>query len=228
MKQDHFDKGAMSAKTWLPVLVAGALLVLPVFVLAATDKTESENQSIGQKLDHADAEAKEKMAVTTAAAKEKMVVATAEVKDSWVTAKTKIALFRDNRVKGTQVNVETTRGEVILRGKVNSDGAKKAAEEIAQRTEHVKSVKNELQVVAPRSREAVEDNDEQITKQVKQLLKKDAGLRKADIDVKTNAGVVSLTGEVRNIMVSAQASEVAWGTHGVHSVQNDLSLKSAK
>ena len=217
MNTDHCRKNEMSARTWLPVLVAGAFLVLPGLAMAAPDKTESETHSIGQKIDHANAEAKDKMAG-----------ATTEVKDSWVTAKTKIALFRDDRVKGTQVNVETTKGDVILRGKVDSDGAKKAAEEVAQRTEHVKSVKNELQVVAPANREAAEDKDELITKRVKQHLKKDAGLRKADIDVKTNAGVVSLSGEVRNIMVSAQASEVVWNTPGVHSVQNDLSLKSSK
>ena len=221
MNQDHFKNGEMSAKTWLSVLVAGAFFVLPGLVLAATDKTGNETPTIGQKLDHANSEVK-------AEAKADMAAATRQVKDSWTTAKTKIALFGDERVRGTQVNVETNKGVVMLRGKVDSDGAKKAAEEIATGTEHVKSVKNELQVVAPRNREAVEDNDELVAKRVKQHLKKDASLRKADIGVQTNAGVVSLTGKVRNIMVSAQASEVAWSTPGVHSVKNDLRLKTAK
>ena len=39
------------------------------------------------------------------------------VSDSWITAKTKIALFADSRVPGTSVNVETSKGMVVLRGK---------------------------------------------------------------------------------------------------------------
>ena len=33
--------------------------------------------------------------------------------DSWITAKTKIALFADSRVKGSDINVATTDGAVI-------------------------------------------------------------------------------------------------------------------
>ena len=69
--------------------------------------------------------------------------------DSWITSKTKIALFADDRVKGTQVHVETKDGTVMLRGKVDSNEAKTAAAEITKGIEGVKSVKNELQVVAP-------------------------------------------------------------------------------
>ncbi len=36
------------------------------------------------------------------------------VTDTWLTSKTKIALFADERVKGTQVSVETINGGVIL------------------------------------------------------------------------------------------------------------------
>ena len=49
------------------------------------------------------------------------------VTDSWVTSKTKIALFADDRVKGSQVKVETIDGVVDLRGKVDSAEAKAAA-----------------------------------------------------------------------------------------------------
>jgi osmotically-inducible protein OsmY len=42
----------------------------------------------------------------------------------------------------------------MLRGKVDSDEAKNAAEEIAKGIDGVKSVKNELQVVATSKREA--------------------------------------------------------------------------
>jgi hyperosmotically inducible protein len=150
------------------------------------------------------------------------------IQDSWVTAKTKIALFADARVKGRQINVETQKGLVMIRGKVDSDEAKKAAEEIAKMVDGVKSVKNELQVVAPSKREAVEEKDDAITARVKNNLKKESKLKNADIDVKTNAGVVSLTGEVPDILTSAHASWTAWKVHGVKSVKNDLTLKEKK
>jgi hyperosmotically inducible periplasmic protein len=144
--------------------------------------------------------------------------------DSWITSKTKIALFSDDRVKGTQVHVETKSGTVMLRGKVDSNEAKAAAAEVAQGIEGVKSVKNELQVVAPSSRKAVEADDKQITKSVEDRFKQDPDLKK--IDAKVNAGVVTLTGEVKSIGASAKASEVARGIPGVRSVKNDLTYAS--
>ncbi len=89
----------------------------------------------------------------------------------------------------------------------------------------VKTVKNDLEVVAPSKREAVEEKDEAITARVKEHIAKDAHLKKADIAVQTNAGVVSLTGEVKDIMTSANASWTAWLVPGVKSVKNDLTVK---
>lgn len=144
--------------------------------------------------------------------------------DSWITSKTKIALFSDDRVKGTQVHVETKSGTVMLRGKVDSNEAKAAAAEVAQGIEGVKSVKNELQVVAPSARKAVDADDKQIAKSVEDRFKQDPELKK--IDAKVNAGVVTLTGEVKSIGTSAKASEVARGIPGVRSVKNDLTYAS--
>ena len=147
------------------------------------------------------------------------------VNDSWLTAKTKIALFADSRIKGSDINVETTQGRVMIRGKVDSDAAKQAAEGIAKEIDGVKAVKNELQVVAPSKREATDDKDEAITTRVNEQLAKDANLKKAGVRAQTNAGVVSLTGEVADLMSSAQASWIAWQVSGVKSVKNDLTVK---
>jgi hyperosmotically inducible protein len=147
------------------------------------------------------------------------------INDSWVTSKTKIALFADARVKGSEINVETTQGLVMIRGKVDSDAAKQAAEGIAKGINGVKSVKNELQVVAPSKREAIDDKDDAITSRVNEQIAKDAYLKKAGIHAQTNAGVVSLSGEVQDLMSSAQASWIAWQVPGVKSVKNDLTVK---
>ena len=159
-------------------------------------------------------------------AKEKAQTTTQEAKtmvtDSWVTSKVKISLFADERVKGTQVSVDTTKGVVHLRGKVDSAEAKSAASDIAQGVEGVKSVKNDLQVVAPTARKAVDASDSDIAKAVGTRLAKDAQLKK--VDVRTDAGVVTLTGQVPTIGASAKASEMARGVPGVRSVKNELTF----
>jgi hyperosmotically inducible protein len=147
------------------------------------------------------------------------------IADTWLTAKAKIALFADARVKGSEINVETSQGSVIIRGKVDSDEAKQAAEGIAKGIDGVKTVKNELQVVAPAKREAIDDKDASITTRVNAQIAKDSSLKDAGIHAQTNAGVVSLSGEVSSLMTSAQASWTAWQVPGVKSVKNDLTVK---
>jgi len=147
------------------------------------------------------------------------------VTDSWITSKTKIALFADERVKGTQVSVDTKDGVVHLRGKVDSDEAKQAAAEVAKGVEHAKSVKNDLQVVPPAARKAVDANDKDIDKAVESRLAKDAQLKK--VDVRTDGGVVTLTGEVSSITAAAKASEMARHVPGVKSVKNELTVRQA-
>ena len=146
------------------------------------------------------------------------------ISDSWLTSKTKIALFADERVKGTQVNVQTHKGVVMLRGKVDSPEAKSAAGDIAQGINGVKSVKNELQVVPSSTRKATDRDDKEIMREVKTHLAKDPELKQAKVSVRVDAGVVTLTGEVPSVQMSARASEAARSVTGVRSVQNDLTF----
>jgi hypothetical protein len=81
-------------------------------------------------------------------------------------------------------------------------------------------VKNDLQVVPPSAQKAVEAKDDDITKQVKARLARDARLK--SIDVRTDNGVVSLQGKVPTIMDSARASEMAREVGGVRAVRNDV------
>ena len=144
------------------------------------------------------------------------------VSDSWLTSKTKIALFADDRVKGSQVKVETKDGVVFLRGKVDSAEAKTAAETVAKGIDGVKSVKNDLQVVSPGARKAVDAKDADIAKAVESRLSREPDLKK--IDVRADSGVVTLTGAVPTISASAKASEMARGVGGVRSVKNELTF----
>jgi hyperosmotically inducible protein len=148
------------------------------------------------------------------------------VSDSWITAKTKIALFADSRAPGASVNVETTKGMVFLRGKVETEAEKKAAEEIARGIEGVQAVRNELQVVPGSAKKVVEAKDDEITTQVKKRIKADPKL--TSLDVRTDNGVVTLQGKLPSIMDSARASQMAREVPGVRSVRNDTTYDSPK
>jgi hyperosmotically inducible periplasmic protein len=174
----------------------------------------------------ADTKAESKMDQAKEKAKDTAQDMKGAVSDSWLTSKTKIALFADERVKGREVRIETVNGQVFLRGKVDSDVAKTAAEEIAKGVEGVKGVKNDLQVVPPAARKAVTADDKQITKAVTTTLARDPQLKK--IDVRTDAGVVVLSGEVQTMAQSAKASDLAHRVDGVKSVKNELRVMSAK
>jgi osmotically-inducible protein OsmY len=149
-----------------------------------------------------------------------------EVTDSWLTAKTKIALYSDERVKGRQISVETVHRTVRLRGKVDSDEARTAAASIAKGIEHVKAVKNDLEVVAIEDRKATDVSDKDITSQVEARFSKATQL--TEIDVRTDGGLVTLTGAAPSIGASARASELARGVPGVRAVRNELTYDSAR
>jgi len=198
--RDHFMTAA--------ALLAAVLCAAPLSASAADTKAESKMDQVKEK------------------AKDTAQEAKGAVSDSWLTSKTKIALFADERVKGREVRVETVSGQVFLRGKVDSDEAKTAAEEIAKGVDGVKSVKNDLQVVPPAARTAVTADDKQITKAVTATLARDPQLKK--IDVRTDAGVVVLSGEVQSMAQSAKASDLAHRVDGVKSVKNELRVSAAK
>ena len=197
------------------ILVAGFTMA----ALLAASGAPVHAQSTTDKMKGTAEETKEKVKSTTQEAKTGM-------SDTWITSKTKIALFADDRVKGRQVHVETQNGTVMLRGKVDDAAAKSAAAEITQGIEGVKGVKNELQVVPPSERTAVNADDKEISKGIEDRFKQDPVLKSSRIDAKVNAGVVTLTGEVKSIDTSARASEVARGVPGVRSVKNDLTFAS--
>jgi hyperosmotically inducible protein len=194
----------MMAATILTSVLAAA-----PFVAAAADSKVAQSKT---------EEMKDKAKSATESAK-------TAVSDSWITSKTKIALFADERVKGTQVSVDTQKGVVHLRGKVDSDEAKTAAADVAKNIEGVQSVKNDLQVVAPMARKTVDANDKDIAKAVGSRLSKDVQLKK--VDVRTDGGIVTLTGEVPSITASAKASEMARSVPGVKSVKNELTVRQA-
>jgi hyperosmotically inducible protein len=152
--------------------------------------------------------------------------ATMATKDTWIAAKTKIALYADERVSGNAINVDARDGMVVLRGKVNSAEEKKAAEDVARRIEGVTQIKNNLEVVPSTEKKAVDRKVDEIKKAVTDRLSADARLKGSDVEVRADNGVVTLTGEAQDVNARARASELARGVAGVKAVKNELKEKS--
>ena len=83
--------------------------------------------------------------------------------DSELTAKAKIALFADEQVRGRLITVETVKGVVILRGKIDSSESRARASSLVEALAGVKRVRNDLQVASLGDRPPIVAADADIT-----------------------------------------------------------------
>ena len=196
----------MLRRTTIAVMIVG-LGVVPVAARAADKPAPSKTESVKK------------------AVKDTSDTASIEMSDSWMTLKTKMALLADERVSSLDVSVKTQKGVITLRGKVENEGARHAAEEIALNIKGQKKVVNQLTVVPKAARKVVDRQDDQIVKDVEKGIKNDARLKKADISVRADKGIVTLTGKAPSLETSVRASEVARRVPGVRAVRNEVKLE---
>jgi len=196
----------MLRRTTIAVMIVG-LGVVPVAARAEDKPAPSKTESVKK------------------AVKDTSDTASIEMSDSWMTLKTKLALLADERVSSLDVSVKTQKGVITLRGKVENEGARHAAEEIALNIKGQKKVVNQLTVVPKAARKVVDRQDDQIVKDVEKGIKNDARLKKATIDVRADKGIVTLTGKAPSLETSVRASEVARRVPGVRAVRNEVKLE---
>lgn len=131
------------------------------------------------------------------------------------------ALTTDPDVKRLQIDVDVLDGVVTLRGAVDNAKAAEEAVRLAESTEGVKRVVNELQIVSPNDDGS---NDSDILGKVGAKLRADPDIERFDIDVDVVNGVVYLSGIVENEQVKQKAERLATDVEGVLRVQNDLKV----
>lgn len=156
-------------------------------------------------------------------------------KDASITAEVKTRILADADARGINVNVDTDRGHVLLRGTADSESASRKAEQIAESVDGVRSVTNGLLVADPSAnpqtataktqdaarRAADMASDAWVTTKVKSELIADDSVKGSEIDVSTRAGVVKLEGNVSSSAMRDQAIARARGVEGVSSVDAD-------
>lgn len=133
----------------------------------------------------------------------------------------KLALMGDPRLFPYEIEVEAGSDDVTLAGKVSSEAEKAAAADIASTVPTVKSVSNKLEVVKELLDAITHKQDDVITRYVKERFAKSATVTAANFDVKTEQGVVSLSGAVRFQVIVLEAVEAAKQVPGVKAVKTD-------
>lgn len=76
--------------------------------------------------------------------------------------------------------------------------------------------------------EQIKVDDSTLTKKVEKALESDAMLQKLDIDVEVKDGVVTLSGDAKDVRWQGRAVKVANSIEGVKSVQNNLTIGEDK
>jgi hyperosmotically inducible protein len=133
----------------------------------------------------------------------------------------KLALLEDPRLFPYEIEVEAGSDEVTLAGKVSTETEKATAAKIASAVPTVKSVLNKLEVVKELPELITHKQDDIITRHVKDRFAKSATVTAANFDVKTEQGVVSLSGTVRFQVIVLEAAEAARQVPGVKAVRTD-------
>lgn len=157
--------------------------------------------------------------------------------DTAITASVKGRLGSDARVSDSDISVETNNGIVTLSGVAKQRDARDAAEELTRATPDVKGVDNKIAAptaldtlaknaegVASDTGEAISDTV--ITTKLKAALIADESTKGTAINVTTQDGRVTLSGNVGSSREREHAIAIASGTGGVKKVDAD-SLKVA-
>jgi hyperosmotically inducible protein len=133
----------------------------------------------------------------------------------------KLALLEDPRLFPYEIEVDAGSEEVTLMGKVSTEAEKAAAAKIASTVPTVKSVSNKLEVVKELPEVITHKQDDVITRYVKERFAQSTTVTTANFEVKTEQGVVSLSGTVRFQVIVLEAAEAARQVPGVKAVRTD-------
>ncbi len=154
---------------------------------------------------------------------------TQQVDDATISTKVKTKLAGDAETSAIKIGVTTVKGVVTLSGVVPTEREKSKADRIAQETEGVTQVVNNITIdpntigasnIKDKAEEAVSDAAILSKIKAKLVLEKITG---TDVDVVN--GEVTIKGQVGDAKQIAQAADIARSTNGVKSVNNQLIVK---
>ena len=160
------------------------------------------------------------------------------VKDGWITFKIHSAYVPDDLLEGSDIDVTTRAGVVMLAGTVPSEASRARAISIAKSTDGVKSVTDSLRIAPAKSATADVKaatksagrsvNDGWIKSKIyAQFLTDWSVFEDSDIDIDVTNGAVALNGSVKTANAKSRAVAIAKATDGVKNVADHLKVGAA-
>lgn len=131
----------------------------------------------------------------------------------------KLALMAEPSLFPLEIEVEVDKQIVTLTGAVPTEEDKIKAGQIAKTIEGVESVVNKLTVDAAVQNAWIKKQDEAITQLVKERLNRSETLKAVGFEVKSEHGVVSLSGKTHYQVIALEAAEAARHVPGVRAVK---------
>lgn len=158
---------------------------------------------------------------------------------AWVRGKIEGAYLFNRELNPLDIDVDVDNGTVTLSGEVDSETHKDLAREIALSIEGVDRVNNELEVnseIAQRGNRNPGDNNDRglrgsisdgaVTAHVKAKLLANTNVAGTDVEVNTEDGKVTLSGEVDSSEEKELAQYIVNNTAGVRDVDNNLRVRA--
>jgi hyperosmotically inducible protein len=133
----------------------------------------------------------------------------------------KLALMADPRVFPYDIEVDAKEKDLVLLGKVASEQDKRAAAEIVRCLEGVHAVENRLKIEPDAMHGLSVDRDKVLTQLVRDRFEKSKTLQSVKFDVKTEDGIVTLSGTTRFQVIVLEAAQAARQIPGVKAVNTD-------
>ena len=166
-----------------------------------------------------------------------------QLSDVWLSTKVHSKFVADRDIRGTGIGVSSHDGVVTLKGRVLNEPMRDLAVAIAQNTDGVKQVVNELsvEIAGPARAEGTPGavatsgtvnnapsttaiDDTRITSSIQSKFYVDDRVRARRLNVSSSNGVVTLSGEVGDEAERAQALQLARSTEGVTRVEDSLTV----
>jgi hyperosmotically inducible periplasmic protein len=145
-----------------------------------------------------------------------------QVGDAELSSRVKAKLAADPDVNPFNIDVDARNGMVTLKGSVDDAATRTEAGRLARDTSGVVSVDNGITVGGESAGDVVDDAA--IVTKIKTKLAADLEVAATNIDVDSEQGVVTLTGEVRSSEARNEAEKLARDTSGVVRVVNNITV----
>jgi len=130
----------------------------------------------------------------------------------------KLALMADPQLFPLDIEVEMDKGKATLSGAVPTEEDKAKVAEIAGKIEGVETVVNKLTVTPALKDKLAKKQDESIAHVVRDRLARSETLKAVGFDVKSENGIVYLSGKTRFQVIALEAAEAARQVPGVRAV----------